>query len=653
MKHKQSGYIILTLSLIVSGIGAAIAANLVLRATDDAQTGDSVNKAAKAQSLASACVEHALVTLKNHKSYGGDETVVVENGEDNTDGTSDDKTCRVLTVTGTGNTDRTIQTRARVRGTTKYKEAKVTEINPVLRTAYRKTRSDSPLLGEVRTFTQPSGSGGWQKVSFSSSYEKPVIVGLLNSENDSEKAMIFEARHVTSTSADVRLCESDTGNGCDSHGEETGGYMVVDATQTGNIKGIEAETFDTDGDVGSNPTSVSFYESFSSAPAVFGSVQSTNGDSPTAARVVDRSSSSFTAGICHQTSTDECDSDHASETVGWIALTSDFAPSIPFEINQSGTGIDESNWTSASFSSFSSAPVALVANQTKNGSQELQNNEARNITGSDMDFRYCELEGNTCDVHTTETVVWAAFGTGTLSTLNTDNPWRLKEDNLTLWLKASGLLQNDDSSVSEWIGHSNQELTVDQNTSADKPTFRTQSLNGRPTVEFDGDDLLSRSGTTLDTLVKDDTASVFAVQKQDGSSAENTTFALQPSGSSNRFLSYLDFNDTLYFDFGDTGSGGRISTPSPSGWDDTYHLVELFRDGSNGTIRVDNTTELSGTFSDTLDTSESSPLYVGTVNGNDSVFKGHIAEILVFDAALSDSEKSRIRNYLNIKYNLY
>ena len=384
MKHKQSGYIILTLALIVSGIGAAIAANLVLRATDDAQTGDSVNKAAKAQSLASACLEHALVTLKNHKSYGGDETVVVENGEDNTDGTSDDKTCRVLTVTGTGNTDRTIQAQATVRGTTKYKEAQITQINPSLTISARKTRNSLPS-----------------------------------------------------------------------------------------------------------------------------------------------------------------------------------------------------------------------------------------------------------------------------SALNTDNPWRLKENNLTLWLKASGLLQNDDSSVSEWVGHSNQELTVDQNTSADKPTFRTQSLNGRPTVEFDGDDSLSRSGTTLDTLVKDDTASVFAVQKQDGSSAENTTFALQPSHTANRFLSHLDFNDTLYFDFGDTGSGGRISTPSPSGWDDTYHLVELFRDGSNGVIRVDNTTELSDTFSDTLDTSTSDTLYVGTSKNSNGVFKGQIAEILVFDAALSDSEKSRIRNYLNIKYNLY
>ncbi len=336
--------------------------------------------------MARACLEHAFITLKNHKSYGGDETVIVDNGADDTDNTSDDETCRVLTITGTGNTDRVIQTRANVRGTTKYAEAKVTEINPDFTVAYRKTKAS-------------------------------------------------------------------------------------------------------------------------------------------------------------------------------------------------------------------------------------------------LD-----------------------------STINQDNPWHLDSSNLTLWLKASSVLQNDNSMISQWVGNSEQTLTLDQSTNADKPTFQTRAINGRPAVEFDGDDFLSRDNTTLSTLVQSDTASVFVVLNQDGSSAKNTIFDLQAPDKSNRFSTSLTWTDDLYFDFGDTTNGdGRIQDAQPNEWDDSDHLVELFRNESDE-IRVDNSSLSSGSFSDTLDSAEMDTTYtlwLGSESGDSNHFKGQIAELIIFKDALSDTEKGQVRNYLNQKYNLY
>lgn len=63
--------------------------------------------------------------------------------------------------------------------------------------------------------------GGWTTVTFSGGpYATPVIVGRTNTHNDPAEALVFESRNLTSTTAQVRLCDSQTSNavGCDAHG---------------------------------------------------------------------------------------------------------------------------------------------------------------------------------------------------------------------------------------------------------------------------------------------------------------------------------------------------------------------------------------------------------------------------------------------------
>lgn len=46
-----------------------------------------------------------------------------------------------------------------------------------------------------------------------------MIIGRINSRNDPNEAVVFEARNVTSSSAEVRLCDSHAANsdGCQAH----------------------------------------------------------------------------------------------------------------------------------------------------------------------------------------------------------------------------------------------------------------------------------------------------------------------------------------------------------------------------------------------------------------------------------------------------
>ncbi len=278
------------------------------------------------------------------------------------------------------------------------------------------TSLSSTGLGEAGTFSS-AVDGGWTTVNFLGNYTTPVVVGTTNSHNG-QSALVFESRNVTSTSADMRVCESEgsTTNGCDTHASETVGYMVIDASIAATTDGIEAGTFTASGEADTNSVTTNYSESFTSAPYVFANVNTVNSSEvPIEVVIPSTSSASFSAGICDhsQTNQDSCDGTHGNETVGWVAIEPGNEPfSEQFD---SGTqSIASSTWTAVSFSpTFSSAPVVIVASQTDTGGQDVEIDEARSVTTTGADIRYCEIDTlDVCDSHNPDTVAWFAIESG-------------------------------------------------------------------------------------------------------------------------------------------------------------------------------------------------------------------------------------------------
>ncbi len=270
------------------------------------------------------------------------------------------------------------------------------------------------LIGEAGTFT--TSDGNWQTITFERDYQNPVVVGSVNSREGGDDALIFESRNVQSNQAEMRACEDeDVGSsGCDGHTSESVGYMVVDAAATSEIPGIEAGTFSISGQLDSTTKTVSFSESFGSTPNVFINTQTTNNNVPISGRLTSKSTSSFTAGKCWQDSTDGCDGNHGTETFGYVALE---PGNIPFneEATMGVVSVSDSNWNSVSYSS-SVTPAAIVSTQTVNGGQDATIDEAKAVTGSSMDVRYCEYDGGgNCDGHAAEDVAWLAIQPGLLT----------------------------------------------------------------------------------------------------------------------------------------------------------------------------------------------------------------------------------------------
>jgi hypothetical protein len=77
-----------------------------MRGVDAAALATGEGAALRAELLADSCVEEALVRLRANFGYVGNETIMVGSGG----------TCDILSVTGSGNTDRTILVRASDNG---------------------------------------------------------------------------------------------------------------------------------------------------------------------------------------------------------------------------------------------------------------------------------------------------------------------------------------------------------------------------------------------------------------------------------------------------------------------------------------------------------------------------------------------------------
>ena len=94
----------------------------------------------------------------------------------------------------------------------------------------------------------------------------------------------------------------------------------------------------------------------------------------------------------------------------------------------------------------------------------------------------------------------------------------------------------------------------------------------------------------------------------------------------------------------------------PAGFDNTPHVMSSVKRADNSAnIYMDGTSVISGTMTDTLNTTVSGTFVIGdldtTVN-NGYEFNGRIAEIIIFNRDLSPANKKYVDEYLSYKYQI-
>lgn len=234
---------------------------------------------------------------------------------------------------------------------------------------------------------------------------------------------------------------------------------------------------------------------------------------------------------------------------------------------------------------------------------------------------------------------------------------------LALWLKASdGVYENasgtDEAEDGDVVTYWNDNIAINDAISdgsgGTEPTFRENAINSNPAIEF-FDDGSSHLQTLRYEVIDDMTVLAVYVtdQKEDNGNFWNSPALVgcEASGVTNDYALAIT-DGQPFFKSTDGDEYGAISPTDFS--DGAVHIAIGTRIKSvtgYQTMHVDGFLEDS-TIS--ADVSLTDPSHIGIGNMQDiqasAQFDGLIAEIVIFNTALSDADRGKVESYLAIKY---
>lgn len=226
-----------------------------------------------------------------------------------------------------------------------------------------------------------------------------------------------------------------------------------------------------------------------------------------------------------------------------------------------------------------------------------------------------------------------------------------------LWLDPASITANDGDLITAW----NDETVNNNDASAagdDRPTYRdgTDYYHGRPNIEFNG---TTNRLTVAAAASLDNANATYAIVCRLNNLAANT----DPSWLINkvntnaatvgmRICDSDGANPGLYENFFRLdGSEGTVRTIASRGPYRQAWTVFIFRyDGTTGEMYIDN--DLSGSLSQSgsIDADNSGLLAIGNHSSADLAWRGRIADVVVYDNAISNSDLTDLVDYLKGKY---
>lgn len=222
--------------------------------------------------------------------------------------------------------------------------------------------------------------------------------------------------------------------------------------------------------------------------------------------------------------------------------------------------------------------------------------------------------------------------------------------NLALWLKADAGVTTSGSTVTSWADQvvGSTETAGNNGTG---PQFVASAINGQAAIRFDGNDRLwnNRVGTSP---ITGNAMTVFVVARRIGAVANTSTAVFTQNGTP------YDYNNTSNLVLAYEGPGtslstyrnGSLSNPGNPGNNNPYVFATVF-DGSFNTAYLNGVAGATVASTGTFDFDH---IVLGQryENGFTNGYNGDIAELLVYDRALTAAEQNEVGFYLAQKYSL-
>lgn len=215
---------------------------------------------------------------------------------------------------------------------------------------------------------------------------------------------------------------------------------------------------------------------------------------------------------------------------------------------------------------------------------------------------------------------------------------------LSLWLKADSLALNDGDPISSWPDDSSN--GYDASGSGDsRPTFKTNIINGQPVARFDGADIL----TCAAPGANNEWTFVVVLKVTDATTARPI---IAPAGGVGGYGIYYAVRQTSGVPGVDTCGISGVGDADTSIVDGDFHAIAVRFSDTGNTIAftLEGTPDGGGSPADVFAGAWTTA--IGQWGTTGWAFLGDIAEILKFDAPLSDSDLNAVGGYLQGKYGL-
>jgi hypothetical protein len=213
--------------------------------------------------------------------------------------------------------------------------------------------------------------------------------------------------------------------------------------------------------------------------------------------------------------------------------------------------------------------------------------------------------------------------------LDTATPAPLRVAGLRLWVKADAGVTGAGSSVSGWADQSGNGNNLVQPTAASQPQLVPGAANGLPVVRFDGAGDYMSFTTRLTTI-----RSVFWVIRRSPSMTAGYRFLL-----------------------GDPTNYHFCSDPTTKLWSSSYTSASILNGETrlNGALVNGVTTDRPASLSlvSVVTTADVSAATFSKDRSSDYSWWGDLAELVIYDRALSESERQSIEGYLAARYALF
>jgi type II secretory pathway pseudopilin PulG len=225
---------------------------------------------------------------------------------------------------------------------------------------------------------------------------------------------------------------------------------------------------------------------------------------------------------------------------------------------------------------------------------------------------------------------------------------------MTLWLDANDCttikLADNTAKVSQWNDKSPSGTNFTQAFDSQRPTYTLAAINSKPSIHFTGK-YLSTASLPGSTFFSATESTSFLVSTPTSATLERLALIWRTSNT-NRYAIGRDFSHVFYFDNPNVtvNSGRLMGTISV---DSRWSIYSFVKNSTGQYIYNNGTLESSQNTSSTLDTSVSTPMYIGMYDGGGFYFLGDMAEILIYNRALSTTERNGIESYLGTKYNIF